>query len=341
MTSPETNLSLKQPPIRPVSALICYVAYISALSIGILTWWLIQSLNLVSNLFYTGLIVTSISTTVIWIFSIAKNNSSIYDPYWVIAPPFLALGFLYASGGFANPWSFRHIIIVACLILWAGRYHIFYRWTGWRSGIIHEDWRYENMRSTPVPYWLNSLLGMHLFPTVLVYFAFAPGILTLLIPAEQQTTFSVFDALGIIAALSAVAIQFFADTQLKRFRSSEEYTKGSIFRGGLWNYSRHPNYFGEVLFWIAMMFFGIAAGLHTTCPVLVFVGPAVMAAFFRFSSWLMDVRSLERRPDYKQVMKETSAMIPWFPKRKIIEEIEEEPLVSEDSNISQTQQPQS
>jgi steroid 5-alpha reductase family enzyme len=313
MTSAEINQSLKQPPVRPVSAIYCYVSYISALGIGILTWWLFQRYNLVSNRFYIALIANCVATTVVWIFSIINNNSSIYDPYWVIAPPILALGMIF-SGGVTSPWSFRHIIIVVCLFLWAARYHIFYRWTGWRTGLQHEDWRYEMMRSFPVPYWLNSLLGMHLFPTVLVYFAFAPGILALSIPAGLQSSFSVFDGLGIATALIAVLILYFSDRQLGKFRSTEEYKKGGIFRKGLWKYSRHPNYFGEVLFWISMMFFGIAVGLHKTAPVLVFVGPAVMAAFFRFSSWLMDVRSLERRPKYKQVMEEVSAMIPWFPK---------------------------
>ncbi|NPD87518.1 MAG: DUF1295 domain-containing protein [Asgard group archaeon] len=315
MVSSEENRGLMPPPERIVSAIACYAAYISALSIGILTWWLFQRYNLVSNNLYTVLIVDCVATTVIWIFSIANKNSSIYDPYWVIAPPLLALGVIF-SGGLTSPWSFRHIIIVVCLFVWSARYHIFYRWTGWRTGLVHEDWRYEKMRDFSVPYWLNSLLGMHLFPTILVFFAFAPGILVLNIPAGEQASFSVFDALGIITALSAVLILYFADRQLQKFRSTEEYKKGGIFRGGLWKYSRHPNYFGEVLFWVSMMFFGISAGLHKTSPVLVFVGPALMAVFFRFSSWLMDVRSLERRPNYKQVMKEASAMVPWFPKRK-------------------------
>ncbi len=79
-----------------------------------------------------------------------------------------------------------------------------------------------------------------------------------------------------------------------------------------------------------MMFFGIAAGLHKTHPALVFVGPAVMVIFLRFSAWLMDVRSLERRPHYKQVMDEVSAMVPWFPKWFPKRKTKEKSLVSED-----------
>jgi len=52
MTSSEINHSLQQPPVRQVSALHCYGAYISALAVGILTWWLFQSQNWVSNQFY-------------------------------------------------------------------------------------------------------------------------------------------------------------------------------------------------------------------------------------------------------------------------------------------------
>ena len=317
--------TLASPPNRPVSALICYFAYLSALTVGVLTWWLLQKFTSI-GLFYIGLITTCTSTVVVWIFSISVNNSSIYDPYWVIAPPFLAIGMMIGSGGFTNPWSFRYIIIIVCILLWAARYHIFYRWTGWRTGLIHEDWRYEDMRDFPVPYWLNSLFGMHLFPTILVYFAFAPGILSLEIPTGMQNIFSVFDAIGIVVAVSSLALLFFADMQLKRFRETDEYKQGGILREGLWKYSRHPNYLGEVLIWVSMMFFGIAAGLHTTVPILVFVGPVVMAVFFRFSSWLMDVRSLERRPGYKIVMTEVSAMIPWFPRVFPKKKTENEPI---------------
>ena len=102
------------------------------------------------------------------------------SPYIVAAQatPILALA-LKASGGagLLGPFSPRQLCIVVCLCLWAVRYHAMYPWSGWRTGLVHEDWRYEEMRSAPLPYWLNSLLGMHLFPTLLVYFAFAPAAL--------------------------------------------------------------------------------------------------------------------------------------------------------------------
>lgn len=312
----ETKPDLPPAPHRPVPALQCYRAYAAALVVGAAAWWILQSKGIIGDPFWIGFAVTCTSTVVIWVFSIANDNSSIYDPYWVIAPPILALALkATGGGGLLGEWSARQICVVACLWIWGVRYHTMYTWSGWRSGLVHEDWRYEEMRSAPVPYWLNSLTGMHLFPTLLVYFAFAPAALVLIAAPSTQPPLGLWDALGVIGALSAVAIELFADEQLRKYRESGEYAKGGALRRGLWKYSRHPNYFGEVLFWLSMIPFAVAGGFFSQYPPLVLIGPLMMAVFFRFSCWLMDVRSLERRPEYQQVVDEVSAMVPWWPKR--------------------------
>ena len=67
---------------------------------------------------------------------------------------------------------------------------------------------------------------------------------------------------------------------------------------------------------LSMIPFAIPGGYLESHPALVLAGPIAMALFFRFSCWLMDVRSLERRPEYQRVVDEVSAMIPWFPKAR-------------------------
>ena len=318
MTRPSPEKKKTKPaPHRPVPALQCYLAYGFALSIGIFAWWFFQSRQIVENPYWIGLAVSCTCTVVVWVFSIANDNSSIYDPYWVITPPLLALA-LKASGGggLLGPWHPRQIIIIACLFVWASRYHIFYAWSGWRAGLVHEDWRYEAMREAPLPYWLNSLLGMHLFPTFLVYFAFSPAALVLLSGPISLPALGAWDLLGLIGALSAVTIELVADRQLRNYRETDEYHRGGALRRGLWKYSRHPNYFGEALFWVSMVPFAVSSGMLSRHFALVLIGPALMALFFRFSCRLMDVRSLHRRPGYQEVIDEVSAMIPWRPKKK-------------------------
>jgi steroid 5-alpha reductase family enzyme len=321
-----SNVDRRKPPadpVRPVSALQCWLAYAAALAAGALAWRLLQGMQLFASPLWIGLAVTCLCTVVIWVFSIANGNSSIYDPYWVIAPPFLALALKASTdGGFLGPWTARQLVIVACLIFWACRYHLFYAWTGWRTGLAHEDWRYEKMRTAALPYWLNSLLGMHLFPTLLVYFAFAPAALVLLSPAGSQPAFGLWDALASAGAIIAVTIELAADVQMRDYRATKEYARGGTMRVGLWKHSRHPNYFGEALFWVSMVPLAAGAGLLGSHPVLVLTGPVLMAAFFRYSCTLMDARSLERRPGYRQVMAEVNAMVPWRPRpRKAVGEI--------------------
>ncbi len=107
------------------------------------------------------------ATIVIFLFSVITNNSSIYDPYWSVAPVPIALFWLLRPGsnGFANV---RHVLIFALLCLWAIR--LTANWAlRWR-GLNHEDWRYHDMRKQAGRlYWPVSLLGIHLMPTVLVF----------------------------------------------------------------------------------------------------------------------------------------------------------------------------
>lgn len=302
-------------PLRPVKASQCYMAYGTALLTGYVSFRILISAAYISNPIWIGLLVTCVSTITIWIFSMANGNSSMYDPYWVIAPPLLVLVVKAAGSGLTSHWGPRQIMMFACFLTWAVRYHTFYQWTGWRSGLVHEDWRYEKMRSMSGPYWLNSLLGMHLFPTFLVFAAFVPAALVFSGDFIGRPHAGYFDVAGIGVAMMAVGVQLVADEQLRKYRDSADHDSMRTFRGGLWNYSRHPNYFGEVLFWCSMILFAIGAGVFAEKPILVTAGPLAMAIFFRYSAYLMDRRSLTRRIDYEETLRTVSAMVPMPPKK--------------------------
>ena len=83
---------------------------------------------------------------------------------------------------------------------------------------------------------------------------------------------------------------------------------------GLWALSRHPNYFGEWLFWAGLALFGLAAVPGAWWWVL--PGAIAMLAMFLLASIpMIDKRSLARRPEYATHMQQVSGFIPWFPKR--------------------------
>jgi steroid 5-alpha reductase family enzyme len=84
--------------------------------------------------------------------------------------------------------------------------------------------------------------------------------------------------------------------------------------GGLWSWSRHPNYFGEFSFWFAMALFGVAAAPADAWWL--FVGAAIMLALFLFASIpMMEERSVARRPEYQEVIDRVSRFVPWPPRQ--------------------------
>ena len=246
------------------------------------------------------------ATLAVFVFSVLCDNSSVYDPYWSAAPiaiaPYIALRPEAASAPLA-----RKILVCALVALWGIR--LTYNWARGFTGMAHEDWRYADLRKKTGPaYWVVSLLGLHFMPTVMVYL----GCFALLPALTGTAPLGPLDAVAAIVTFGAVAIEALADEQLARFRR-EKKKAGEIMARGLWAYSRHPNYFGEVTFWWGLFLFGVAAaGL---VPWTVTGAVAITLLFVFISIPMIDRRSVERRPAYADHMKRVSALVPWFPKR--------------------------
>jgi len=201
----------------------------------------------------------------------------------------------------------RQVIVLVLVAAWAARLTgNFLR--GWR-GLGHEDWRYVDFRaSSGGAYWLVSFFGIHLFPTVIVFVACLS-----LFPALSAGTraFGVLDLVAIGVTAAAIAIEATADEQLRRFRRTAG-GPGRTLTTGLWARSRHPNYFGEVLFWWGLFLFGLAADPAWWWSV---VGPLTVTLMFVFVSIpMLDRRMLARRTDYAERMRSVPGLVP-FPRR--------------------------
>ena len=97
-----------------------------------------------------------------------------------------------------------------------------------------------------------------------------------------------------------------SDEQMHTFRGNTE-NKGKTMNQGLWQYSRHPNYLGEVGFWFGLCGFGI---IGTNGSIFLLVCPLAMLLMFMFASIpMMDNRSLENRTDYEDYMRKTSSLM--------------------------------
>ncbi|WP_069806242.1 DUF1295 domain-containing protein [Thermogemmatispora onikobensis] len=254
-------------------------------------------------------VADGVATVVVFAFSVLTNNSSLYDPYWSVAPVPIALFWLFRPGsdGLANA---RHGLIFGLLCLWALRLTV--NWARRWRGLEHEDWRYVDIRKNTGPwYWPVSLLGIHLMPTVLVFL----GCLSLWPNlSDRGTPLVLADGLAALVTLAAVAIETVADQQMEHFRARPASERGP-FPSGLWSWSRHPNYLGEVLFWWGLYLFVLAAHPAFWWTI---VGPlAILALFLGVSIPMMERHLLAKYPaSYAQYQQHVSPFFPWPPRSR-------------------------
>lgn len=118
--------------------------------------------------------------------------------------------------------------------------------------------------------------------------------------------------IALVVGLAAVTVELVADVQLHRFVRDRR--PGEVLDRGLWSWSRHPNYFGEFSFWLALALFGVAAApADTWWPSLGAL--AMLGMFLGASVPMMETGSLQWRPGYQDVVQRVSRFVPRPPRR--------------------------
>jgi steroid 5-alpha reductase family enzyme len=288
---------------RARAFLIVLVAYLVALVLALL----VGIGRSAEHPIIVAAVADAAATLVVFAFSFAFRNSSFYDPYWSVAPFPIALYWaLVAAPGAAAPS--RQILVLFCVALWGVR--LTWNWArGW-TGLAHEDWRYVDMRAQSGGlYWPVSFLAIHFFPTLIVFVACLPLWPAL---ASGARPLGALDALGAALCVGGTALELFADNQLRRFRRDGPPPE-AILETGLWAWSRHPNYLGEILFWVSLWLFAIAADPSSWWWTA--IGPVAMIAMFAGASIpMMDERSAGRRSGWSGYASRTPALWPRRPR---------------------------
>jgi len=281
---------------KTLSIITNLMIYVIALLAVIFTWQYLPDVHILWKI----LMADVIGTVIVFVFSMIFNNSSMYDPYWSVQPFVIAV-FL--------AWPLQDLdifgmIVLFMVFLYGLRLTLnFYR--GW-TGMKHEDWRYRNFRTNfPKIYWPISFLGIHLFPTIMVFLACMSMLQIFRGPGLEL---NVWFIIGLITMILAVGLAYIADAQMKAFRDKPE-NKGKLMRGGLWKYSRHPNYLGEIMTWWGLFFFSLSAGYDQWWMI---AGPlTVTIMFMMISIPMLEKRESERRPEYLEYKKKVSVLVPF------------------------------
>ena len=244
------------------------------------------------------------ATVIVYIFSVILNNSSLYDPFWSVAPVPIVI-FL----SFGMDTLDIKLLVLIPICFWALR--LTRNWLISWQGFTHEDFRYIDLKNTNrFKAEITNFFGIHLIPTLIVNFGLFP-LVYFVDYSSSSVSMPLLYAASLFTML-AVILETVSDEQMRNFRSNPA-NKGKTMKYKLWKYSRHPNYLGEVLFWYGIYFMGLSTGL---LPIWTLLCPTVMLALFIFISIpMMDNRSLKNRPNYKEYMDKTSSLLLLPPKR--------------------------
>jgi len=193
------------------------------------------------------------------------------------------------------------------IVLWAVRLAVYVTARNWGHG---EDRRYQAIRARNQPHFaLKSLWLVFVLQAVLGWVVGLP-----VLAAADGGAWSVWDSLGAAIAAGGLACEAVADAQLARFRR-EPGSRERVMDRGLWRYSRHPNYFGELCLWWGVALMGLSGSgwTHAWC----LSSPLLMTfLLLRVSGVTLLEKDIgDRRPAYREYVARTSAFVPWPPRR--------------------------
>ncbi|XP_072986439.1 uncharacterized protein C594.04c [Typha latifolia] len=246
-----------------------------------------------------------------WLVGILQSNNWLIDLYWTVIPVMLV--HYYATHPMAKADMVRSMVAIVLTWVWSIRLtHNYFRREKWEWG-AREDWRFNEMRKEyGKHWWWISFFAVYLSQQV-----FLIGIcLPMYAIHSSDTPWGTWDIIAAIACITGIIMAYFADTQLHDFVSRNATLKElgaplvPNLDKGLWQYSRHPNYFAEQLWWWGLFLFAWNVGQGWMC-----IGPLVNSLCLAYVTVLVERRMLKqeyRSEAYTQYQKTTSVWIPWF-----------------------------
>ena len=256
---------------------------------------------MVTLILYT-IIAVLLYMTIVYLFALKKRDNSIVDVAWGLGFVGVALLTFFLNEG----WIIRHLIVSCLVFIWGVRLAIH---IGIRKRGKGEDFRYAKWRQDWGRWFvLRSYFQIFMLQGI---FLFVIALPIVLINLSQTENLTAFDFLGFGVWCIGFFFEAVGDYQLRQFKKRPE-NKGKIITTGLWKYTRHPNYFGEVVLWwgIFLLALSIENGwIAVLSPLL------ISFLLLRVSGVTMLEKKYAGNLDFEAYAKRTNAFFPWFSKK--------------------------
>jgi steroid 5-alpha reductase family enzyme len=236
--------------------------------------------------------------------AVIVGKHSVVDTAWGIGIGLAALAAFVTSSGHGDP--VRRALLLTASVLWGLRLAAY---VGWRNHGKPEDPRYADLLSkAPGSPNLYALRKIYLLQAFVLWLATAPVQLGML----ERGSPGPLAIGGVVLFCAGLFFESVGDWQLARFKAHRT-DDGQVMDGGLWRYTRHPNYFGDFCMWWGL--FAISAGSWRELPAL--AGPLLMTFLLTRGTGarMTDQRMRASRPRYADYVARTSGFIPLPPKR--------------------------
>lgn len=277
------------------------IIYLITTALGVWTFLALDETAVLLRLF----VADFVATVFVWLCGVIFRNSSVYDPYWSVAPPLMLTGYAVYCGAYSLP------VVLMLVAVWYWAIRLTGNWAYTFPNLNKQDWRYDMYKEKFPRLWhIVNFTGINLMPTIVVFLAMIPGFLLIGMSAASPLQASIWTWLGFFVCISAATLQLISDTQAHRFRRDH---RGEVCTVGLWNRSRHPNYLGEILMWWGIYILYLSIGLSEYSLGIVLlpaVGALANTCLFVFISIpMMEKRQLANKPGYADYRKKVRMLI--------------------------------
>ena len=253
----------------------------------------------------------SLVMILVWIWAYKIKNAGVVDIFWAFNFTVIAaVIYFMAVNLMPDGYLLRKQLVCGLAALWSLRLGV-YLLIRVGSHLDVEEGRYAQLRKEWAPNANRTFFLFFQAQALSNIFLAIPFFIIALNTSDEPLT--LLEMIGAGMWFVCIIGEAVSDWQLQHFKKNPA-NKGKVCQDGLWNYSRHPNYFFQFMIWVSVFIFALSSPygwISIVCPATIF-----------YLIWkvtgipMTEEQSIRSRGElYKEYQRTTSVFVPWFKKK--------------------------